>query len=75
MRNEKACSLHGALLLGALGLRAGEDRYACKVALAAVVLPMTMACVVNYYTEWPAEPARVVHMEIEARRGWTDTGV
>ena len=49
--------------------------HACKVALAAVVLPLTMACVVDYYTEWPAEPARAVQMEIKARRGWTDTGV
>jgi len=49
--------------------------HACKVTLAALVLPLTMACVVDYYTEWPTEPTRAVQREIEARRGWTDTGM
>ena len=49
--------------------------HACKITLAALVLPLTMACVVDYYTEWPAAPAGAVQLEIEAQRGWTDTGM
>lgn len=47
----------------------------CKATLAAALLPLTMACVVDYYTEWPAEPTHAVELEIEARLGWTDTGI
>ncbi|MCJ7677027.1 MAG: hypothetical protein MUO35_04840 [Anaerolineales bacterium] len=49
--------------------------HACKVALAAWVLPLTMACMIDYYTESPSAHERAVQLEIEAQRGWTDTGM
>jgi len=49
--------------------------HACKVALAALVLPLTVACMIDYYTESPSARERATQIEIEARRGWTDTGM
>jgi hypothetical protein len=34
-----------------------------------------MACMIDYYTESRSARERATQMEIEARRGWTDTGM